>query len=88
MENGSLASAAVGIVGATMLRIPLRHAELHGVSVGSGPLALLFHGISANAYVFLPLMTLLADRFRLVSVDLRGHGRSSKPAVAMRRPTS
>jgi 2-(acetamidomethylene)succinate hydrolase len=81
MENGSLASAAVGIVGATTLRIPLRHLELHGVSVGSGPLALLFHGISANAYVFLPLMTLLADRFRLVSVDLRGHGRSSKPAV-------
>ena len=52
---------------------------LHGVAAGSGPLALLGHGITANAYVFLPLMAVLADRFRLVSVDQRGHGRSGKP---------
>ena len=38
------------------------------------------HGITANAYVFEPLMALLAARFRVVSVDQRGHGRSDKPA--------
>lgn len=52
---------------------------LHGVALGSGTLALLGHGITANGYVFLPLMTKLADRFRLVSFDQRGHGRSGKP---------
>jgi 2-(acetamidomethylene)succinate hydrolase len=53
---------------------------LHAVAMGKGPLAVLLHGITANAYVFLPLMERLADRFRLVSIDMRGHGRSSKPA--------
>jgi len=54
---------------------------LHAVALGSGPLAVLLHGITANAYVFLPLMERLACRFRLVSIDMRGHGRSSKPAT-------
>ena len=58
----------------------LDHVTLHGVSMGSGPLALAFHGITANAYVFLPLMERLADRFQVVSFDQRGHGRSGKPA--------
>lgn len=57
---------------------------LHAVAMGKGPLAVLLHGITANAYVFLPLMERLADRFRLVSIDMRGHGRSSKPATGYR----
>jgi 2-(acetamidomethylene)succinate hydrolase len=60
---------------------PLGGVTLHAVAMGKGPLAVLLHGITANAYVFLPLMERLADRFRLVSVDMRGHGRSSKPAT-------
>jgi 2-(acetamidomethylene)succinate hydrolase len=55
--------------------------SLHGVAAGTGPLAVLGHGITANAYVFLPLMARLADRFRLVSIDQRGHGRSGRPAA-------
>lgn len=55
--------------------------SLHAVIMGEGPLAVLLHGITANAYVFLPLMESLASRFRLVSIDMRGHGRSSKPAA-------
>lgn len=54
---------------------------LHAVAAGKGPLAVLLHGITANAYVFLPLMERLADHFCLVSIDMRGHGRSSKPAT-------
>lgn len=57
------------------------HAVAMGKAKGKGPLAVLLHGITANAYVFLPLMERLADRFRLVSIDMRGHGRSSKPAA-------
>ena len=60
---------------------PLDGVTLHAVAMGRGPLAVLLHGITANAYVFLPLMERLAGHFRLVSVDMRGHGRSSKPAT-------
>ena len=60
---------------------PLGGVTLHAVAMGEGPLAVLLHGITANAYVFLPLMERLANRFRLVSIDMRGHGRSSKPAT-------
>ena len=65
--------------------IPLGAVTLHAVTMGKeagqGPLAVLLHGITANAYVFLPLMERLAGAFRCVSIDLRGHGRSSKPAT-------
>ncbi len=62
---------------------PLGGVTLHAVAMdkSKSPLAVLLHGITANAYVFLPLMERLADRFRLVSIDMRGHGRSSKPAT-------
>ncbi len=65
--------------------IPLGAVTLHAVTMGKeagqGPLAVLLHGITANAYVFLPLMERLAGTFRCVSIDMRGHGRSSKPAA-------
>jgi 2-(acetamidomethylene)succinate hydrolase len=54
--------------------------RLHAIETGTGPLALCLHGITANAYVFEPLMTALAARFRVMSLDQRGHGRSPKPA--------
>ena len=60
---------------------PLGGVTLHAVARGKGPLAVLLHGITANAYVFLPLMERLAGHFRMVSIDMRGHGRSSKPAT-------
>ena len=54
---------------------------LHGVAAGSGPLALMYHGITGNGYVFTPLIERLAQHFRCISFDQRGHGRSSKPAT-------
>jgi 2-(acetamidomethylene)succinate hydrolase len=71
----------IELPGATTLECRLDGIALHGVAAGEGPLALLGHGITANGYVFLPLMARLADRFRLVSLDQRGHGRSGKPAA-------
>jgi len=41
--------------------------------------ALCLHGITANAHVFEPLAELLAARFRISSIDQRGHGRARKP---------
>lgn len=64
---------------ASTLECRVGSVTLHAVAAGKGPLAIFLHGITANAYVFVPLMSRLADRFRVVSVDMRGHGRSSKP---------
>lgn len=61
--------------------IELDHITLHAAHAGSGPLALFLHGITANAYIFMPVMQAMASRFRVVSIDMRGHGRSSKPAT-------
>ena len=48
--------------------------------MGRGPLIILLHGVSSNAYIFLPMMQILAKEFHVVSLEMRGHGRSSKPA--------
>ena len=53
--------------------------ELYAIARGAGPSAVCLHGITANAHVFEPLMECLADRFRVVALDQRGHGRSPKP---------
>lgn len=66
--------------GASTLDCRVGAVTLHAVAAGKGPLAIFLHGITANAHVFLPLMSRLADRFRVVSIDMRGHGRSSKPS--------
>jgi len=48
-------------------------------STTSRPPALCLHGITANAHVFDPVAELLAARFRVASIDQRGHGRGPKP---------
>src|SRR5688572_33497004 len=51
-----------------------------GRSTTSRPAALCLHGITANAHVFEPMAELLAARFRITSIDQRGHGSAPKPA--------
>jgi len=59
---------------------PLRTTPVFGISAGSGPLVICLHGITANAYVFEPIVRLLADDHHVVSIDQRGHGRSGRPS--------
>ena len=47
---------------------------------GTGPDLLLVHATGFCAGVLLPLATALSDRFRCHALDLRGHGRSGRPA--------
>ncbi|CAN5540638.1 alpha/beta fold hydrolase [soil metagenome] len=59
-------------------------AALHYIGDGSdsahaAPVVLL-HGTSANAYVWIDVMRLLATGRRVYALDQRGHGRSSKAA--------
>jgi pimeloyl-ACP methyl ester carboxylesterase len=44
-----------------------------------GPAVVLIHGYTDNARDWVPLMPYLSKRYRLIVVDLRGHGRSGKP---------
>ena len=58
---------------------PLTTTPIFAIEAGRGPLVMCMHGITANAYVFEPIIALLADAFRVVSIDQRGHGRSGRP---------
>jgi pimeloyl-ACP methyl ester carboxylesterase len=45
----------------------------------NGPPVVLIHGYTDSARDWVPLIPYLSKRFHLIVVDLRGHGRSSKP---------
>jgi pimeloyl-ACP methyl ester carboxylesterase len=45
----------------------------------SGPAVVLIHGYTDSARDWVPMLPYLSKRFRLILVDIRGHGQSSKP---------
>lgn len=51
----------------------------------SGPAVVLIHGYTDSARDWVPLVPYLSKRFRLILVDIRGHGRSSKPECCYTR---
>lgn len=58
----------------------------NGISLGyidqgprNGPVVVLIHGYTDSARDWVPLLPYLDPRFRLLLVDIRGHGLSSKP---------
>jgi len=51
----------------------------------SGPAVVLIHGYTDSARGWAPVLPHLSRRFRLILVDLRGHGRSSKPECCYSR---
>jgi pimeloyl-ACP methyl ester carboxylesterase len=55
-------------------------AEIFYTVMGDGPPVVLLHPFPANHKVWLPAAELLADRYRLILPDLRGHGQSSPGA--------
>ena len=57
--------------GATLAYVPM--GDPTGMPV------VLIHGYTDNARDWVPLIPYLSKKFRLIVVDLRGHGRSSKP---------
>ncbi|MFE2286354.1 alpha/beta fold hydrolase [Streptomyces sp. NPDC059443] len=55
--------------------------RIHLVEQGSGPLVLLLHGFPESWYSWRHQLPVLADAgYRAVAIDVRGYGRSSKPA--------
>jgi pimeloyl-ACP methyl ester carboxylesterase len=51
----------------------------------SGPVVVLIHGYTDNARDWVPMLPYLSKRFRLILVDIRGHGQSSKPECCYTR---
>lgn len=56
--------------------VQVRDASLHCVSGGSGPAIIFLHGFSEDWYEFSQVMRLLANRYTVIAVDLRGIGKS------------
>jgi pimeloyl-ACP methyl ester carboxylesterase len=51
----------------------------------SGPPVVLIHGYTDNARDWVPMLPYLSKRDRLILVDIRGHGQSSKPECCYTR---
>jgi len=51
----------------------------------SGPPVVLIHGYTDNARDWVPMLPYLSKRYRLILVDIRGHGQSSKPECCYNR---
>ena len=62
-----------------------RYAEIGGLNLryrdeGTGPVLVLVHGVGSRLEAWDKVVEDLHDRFRMVRLDLRGHGLSAKPA--------
>jgi pimeloyl-ACP methyl ester carboxylesterase len=64
-----------------MPRLKLANYEAHYQQQGQGPDVVLVHGFTSNLamWVFSGLTSRLANRYRVTSYDMRGHGASSAP---------
>ena len=56
--------------------------RMHLTEAGAGRPLLLLHGLGANADAMREEIASLARSFRVIAPDLRGHGRSDRPAAS------
>ena len=67
-------------------RIDTESGKISILSAGTGSPVICIHGLGATKGSFLPTVAALADRFRMISLDLPGFGDSSKPLLAPYHP--
>jgi len=69
--------------------VRLADGDMHVVEDGepSAPALLLIHGTAGSTVWWEPIVPVLADTYRVIRVDLLGHGRSSIPAGGFDIPT-
>src|SRR5215469_18902404 len=75
LDRDDPASVALGGAFASHT-LQARDASLHYVSGGSGPAIIFLHGFSQDWYEFSQVMCLLANRYTVIAMDLRGIGKS------------
>jgi pimeloyl-ACP methyl ester carboxylesterase len=63
-------------------RVATGHLGLSILEAGVGPPIVAVHGLGGTKSSFLPTVAALADRFRVIAVDLPGFGDSDKPVGA------
>lgn len=63
---------------ATQGRAPVADVKLHHEIAGSGDAVVLLHGLGSSSRDWEPQVAELSKHFRVVSLDLRGHGQSDK----------
>jgi pimeloyl-ACP methyl ester carboxylesterase len=80
------ATAASGPGGLRFRHVDTRAGEISICEAGTGPAALLIHGLGATKVSFLPTLNALADSHRAIAVDLPGFGDSVKPIRAAYHP--
>jgi len=66
--------------------VPVPGGRMFTLQWGEGPLLLFTHATGMCARVYTDLLAPLADRFRIVAVDARGHGRTELAADPARIP--
>lgn len=62
--------------------------QLHYLTAGKGPVALLLHGYAETSRMWRPIMPLLAEKFTVIAPDLPGIGDSSIPGSGIDMITS
>lgn len=62
--------------------------ELHYSEQGSGEPLIMLHGFGECAGTWAPVVPELAKRYRVITVDMRGHGRSTNPSNKFSHPQS
>ena len=78
-------AATAGREGAEALRfvqVPTKAGTISTVQAGTGPPVVLLHGLGATKVSFLSTIGALADRHRVIAIDLPGFGDSDKPLAA------
>lgn len=64
---------------AAMRRVRTGDVDLHFEAVGEGEPLVLIHGLGSCGQDWGPQVGSFSDRYHVIALDLRGHGRSSKP---------
>ena len=68
--------------GARHLTLDAEGTRIHAVEMGEGPLVLMVHGFPESWYSWRNQLPVLAGAgYRAVAIDVRGYGRSAKPAA-------
>ncbi len=62
-----------------MSTLTVRGCRLHYLEAGSGKPIVCFHSTPASAQFYRPQLTHFGGAYRVIAVDLRGHGDSEKP---------